>query len=232
MISIPIPERSETSCLMTVILARLVSASALLVLSLQLIGCNSVLLDERFYDDRLRNWTVIDELETIETPSEWVVDKDGWLYQRSNIWGRRGDFLDRWYGTMLVAGDTSWGDYSIRLRAKPGDDDGFGIVFRFQDPEHYYRLILIQDGLNGGPLTRLDKRDGPDYTEIQSIKRGYRPETEMVIEVEAVGDNLRVRVDSQTLFDLKDGQYRRGKIGLFCYAQSGQAFDDVRVERR
>jgi hypothetical protein len=31
------------------------------------------------------------------------------------------------------------------------------------------------------------------------------------------------------LLEVTDGSYRRGKIGLFCYAQKGQAFDDVRV---
>jgi hypothetical protein len=195
-------------------------------------GCNSLLLDERFYDAQLRNWTVIDDAETVEGPSEWKVEPDGWLYQRSNIWGRRGDFLGRWYGTLLVAGDASWSDYSIRMRVKPEDDDGFGLVFRFEDPEHYYRLILIEDGLNGGPITRLDKRDGADYTELGSIKKGYRQGAQMTIEVDVVGDEIRARLDGQTLLEVKDGQYSRGGIGLFCYAQSGQAFDDVRVERR
>lgn len=212
--------------------ARLFTTLILTLIAVLTNGCGSVLLDERFFDNRLRNWTVIDEAETIEGPSEWAVEPDGWLHQRSNIWGRRGDFLGRWYGTLIVAGETSWADYSIRVRAKPEDDDGFGVVFRFNDSEHYYRLIFIQDGLNGGPLTRLDKRDGAEYTELWSIKRGYRPQSEMVIEVEAVEDNLRARLDGQILFEVRDGQYRRGSIGLFCYAQNGQAFDDVRVERR
>jgi len=192
-------------------------------------GCGSVLLDERFYDAGLRNWTVIDDPETVEGPSDWKVESNGWLIQRSNIWGRRGDFLGRWFGTLLVAGDASWSDYSIRVRVRPEDDDGFGLVFRLEDAEHYYRLILIQDGLNGGPVTRLDKRNGGDYTELGSVKRGYRQGAEMVIEVDAVGDAIRARIDDQTVLEVRDGEYRRGRVGLFCYAQSGQAFDDVRV---
>ncbi|HWP44847.1 MAG TPA: hypothetical protein VNO14_16500, partial [Blastocatellia bacterium] len=64
------------------------------------------------------------------------------------------------------------------------------------------------------------------------LERGYRPGSEIIIELEVIEDSIRGRVDGQTLFDVRDGRYRRGSIGLFCFAQKGQAFDDVRVERR
>lgn len=200
--------------------------SSLLALS----ACQEFALDERFYDDRLANWTTIDDPDTVEGPSKWVVEKDGWLHERSNIWGRRGDFLGRWYGTYLVAGRADWKDYHLQVRAKPGDDDGFGVVFRFADPEHFYRLIFLQDGFNGGPLTRLDKREGADYTELWSVGKGFRVGTDMLIEVEAIGDIITAAVDGQRLFEVRDGSYRQGKVGLFSYAQSEQAFDDVKVK--
>ncbi|HXG67564.1 MAG TPA: hypothetical protein VNO70_20850 [Blastocatellia bacterium] len=203
----------------------IVTALSLLALS----ACREFALDERFYDDRLLNWTAVDDPETVEGPSKWVVEKDGWLHERSNIWGRRGDFLGRWYGTYLVAGDADWKDYHLQVRAKPGDDDGFGVVFRFADPEHFYRLIFIQDGFNGGPLTRLDKREGADYTELWSTKKGFRTGTEMFIEVEVTGDVIKAAVDGRPLVEIRDSSYRDGKIGLFSYAQSDQAFDDVKV---
>jgi hypothetical protein len=31
---------------------------------------------------------------------------------------------------------------------------------------------------------------------------------------------------------VSDASYSRGEIGLFCYAQKGQAFDDVKVVGR
>jgi hypothetical protein len=193
-------------------------------------GCsNSVLLDERFHDTRLVNWTVIDDPDTLEAPSNWRVDSDGWLHQRSNIWGRRGDFLGRWFGTYLIAGDAGWKDYTVSLKARPADDDGFGVIFRYQDSEHFYRLLFLQDGLSGGPVTRLDRREGSDYTELWSVERGYRPGIEQTIEVRVIGDVIRASVDGRQLFEVQDGFYRNGRIGLFCYAQSGQAFDDVRV---
>jgi len=208
------------------ILAFILSAAA----TLALCSCGSrVLLDERFNDLRLINWTVVDDLDTVEGPSDWRVETDGWLRQRSNIWGRRGDFLGRWYGTYLIAGKTGWRDYKLSVRAKPEDDDGFGVVFRYQDAEHFYRLLFLQDGLSGGPVTRLDRRDGADYTEIWSLARGYRPGIEMMIEIEVRGDLITAAVDGKQLFELKDAGCKRGKIGLFCYAQKGQAFDDVRV---
>jgi hypothetical protein len=195
-------------------------------------SCSHIPLDERFLDTRLKHWTVIDDPDTVEIPSDWRVEEDGWLHQRSNIWGKRGDFLGRWYGTFLVAGDTAWEDYQLSVKSKPGDDDGFGIVFRFRDAQHFYRLLFLNDGLSGGPLTRLDKREGDDYSEIWSAQKGFFKGTEMLIEVEVEGDTVRAVVDGKTLFETRDASYRRGKIGLFCYAQSGQSFDNVRVVLR
>lgn len=195
-------------------------------------ACNRVVLDERFHDGRLPNWKVIDDPDTVDGPSSWSVEQDGWLHQSSNIWGKRGDFLERWYGTLLVAGDVAWKDYTLSLRSEPGDDDGFGIVFRLSDPEHFYRLLFIEDGFNGGPITRLDKRNGPDYTELWSVKKGFRVGKAMSIEIEVVGDTMRAAVDGRKLFEVKDASYSQGKIGLFCYAQNDQAFDDVKVTTR
>ena len=196
-------------------------------------GCGArVLLDERFHDNRLTNWTVVDDPDTLEGPSEWRVEADGWLHQNSNIWGRRGDFIGRWYGTCLVAGSTDWTDYTFSVRAKPADDDGFGVIFRYQDNEHFYRLLFLEDGMNGGPITRLDRREGPDYTELWSVAKGYHAGTEMVIEVDTEGELLRVSLGGARLCEVKDRSFSRGAIGLFCYAQKGQGFDDVRVVGR
>jgi hypothetical protein len=193
-------------------------------------GCTGrVLLDERFHDTRLINWVVVDDPDTIEGPSEWRVEADGWVHQQSNIWGRRGDFLGRWYGTYLVAGETSWKDYTLSVTAKPEDDDGFGVVFRYQDAEHFYRLLFLQDGMSGGPITRLDRREGANYTELWSNPKGYRPGTAMDIEITLDANVITASVDGRVLCDVKDASYSRGKVGLFCYAQKGQAFDDVRV---
>jgi hypothetical protein len=195
-------------------------------------SCSRLLLDERFNDNSLRGWSVIDDPDSVEIPSDWRVGSDGWLHQRSNIWGRRGDFIGRWYGTMIVTGSPSWTDYRLSLKSKPSDDDGFGVMIRFKDPEHFYRLLFVQDAFSGGPITRLDKREGADYTELWSLPRGYKVGAEMFIEVEVRGDVIAGSVDRQRLFEIRDGSYRNGKIGLFCYAQSDQRFDDVKVEAR
>src|SRR5215510_14613594 len=163
-------------------------------------GCTAILLDERFFDVRLKEWTVIDDPDTVEGPSRWRVESDGWLHQYSNIWGRRGDFIGRWYGTMLVTGAKEWSTYTLSVRAKPDDNDGFGVIFRFKDPEHFYRLLFVKDGLSGGPITRLDKRDGPDYTELWSDQQGYRLGRVMLITVRVNRDQITGEVDGKELF--------------------------------
>jgi hypothetical protein len=195
-------------------------------------GCTRTLLDERFHDSRLIGWTVVDDPDVLEGPSHWQVGPDAWLHQSSNVWGRRGDFIGRWYGTFLIAGREDWSDYTFSVKARPEDDDGFGVVFRYRDPEHFYRLIMVRDGLNGGPLTRLDKRDGADYTELWSAPSAYRTQTEATIEISVTDNRIKATVDGRVLFELEDGSYAQGKVGLFCFAQAGQAFDDARVTGR
>lgn len=212
--------------------ARRLACALWLAALLGVLACKSILLDERFHGGELTRWAVMDDPETVEGPSVWRVEADGWLHQRSNIWGRRGDFIGRWYGTMLVAGFASWRDYAFTVKAKANDNDGFGVVFRLQDGEHFYRLLLINDGMSGGPLARLDKREGADYTELWSTQRTYKQGAELQIEVTAEGDHLSGKLDGQPLFDVRDTAYRSGKVGLFCYAQNDQAFDDVRVSER
>jgi hypothetical protein len=190
---------------------------------------NRIVLDERFFDNRLLNWTVVDDPGTIEGPSRWRVEEDGWVHQRSNIWGRRGDFLNRWYGTYLVAGNASWRDYSFYARCRAEDDDGFGVVFRYRDMEHFYRLILIRDSLNGGAITRLDRRDGGDYAELWNAPHAYNPGEELNLHIHVKGPLIEVRMDEAILCSVTDATYESGGIGLFCYAQNGQAFDDIRV---
>lgn len=212
------------------LLIRTVTHIVILVASVVAWGCaNRVMLDERFHDARLINWTVVDDPDTLEGASDWRVEPDGWLHQHSNIWGRRGDFIGRWFGTLFVAGEPGWKDYTLSVKAKPADDDGFGVVFRYQDSEHFYRLLFLQDGLSGGPITRLDRREGADYTELWSVEKGYRPGVELTIEVTVDGEVINASVDGKALFETRDSSYRNGKVGLFCYAQNGQSFDDVRV---
>jgi hypothetical protein len=192
-------------------------------------SCSHVALDERFHNPDLGNWTVVDEAETVEGPSVWRVEQDGRVHQRSNIWGRRGDFLGRWYGTLLVTGNDTWRDYTLSLRALASDNDGFGIVFRYTDPQHFYRLLFIESEMNGGPLARLDKRMGDDYTGLWSSPRGYKAGREMIISISVSGKTISASIDGTALVNIVDDTYPRGRVGLFCFAQNGQAFDDVRV---
>ena len=79
----------------------------------------------------------------------------------------------------------------------------------------------------------MDKRNGPDYTEIWSEKKGFRVGKAMFIQVDVVGESMTATVDGRRLFLVADDlSYTRGKIGLFCYAQNDQAFDDVKVTGR
>jgi hypothetical protein len=88
---------------------------------------------------------------TYSGPSNWFI-KNGELKQTSNIWAypEPEEYIYQ-LGTNLYAVDSSWQKYTVTGILKATDNDGFGILFRYQDEHNYYRFLLIEVANNGGP---------------------------------------------------------------------------------
>lgn len=170
----------------------------------------------------------------------------GTLHENSDAFGANDaagqvDFV----APSIVAGDVGWTNYLMRARILPGDDDGHGILVRYQDEQNFYRIALRSQSSSTGPRKGLSiqKVVGGVYEEVyhdDPVK--YDPIANVPYEIAAavVDDRLQVLVVGNPgtpgasvhvygPFALTGGTVPAGKIGLFSWGMSRTEFDWVRV---
>ena len=174
----------------------------------------------------LAGWTVVDA-GTMEGPSAWAAVAGGGVRQTANIWGGVADAADPAKpGTMLVGGGADWTDYRFTVQLRSSDDDAIGVVFRYLDAANHYRFSM--DAQLG--YRRLVRIAGGVCTVLAEDGGGYRGDSDYEVTAEVVGTGIRVYLDGATVFAVTDGALAHGRIGLYCWANDGARFADVRVE--
>ncbi|HTG35306.1 MAG TPA: hypothetical protein VLB76_20490 [Thermoanaerobaculia bacterium] len=121
---------------------------------------------------------------------------------------------------LLLAGAAGWTDYrlSVYLRAPAG---AVGVVVRYQGPGTGYRFSL------DGRVRRMVKGGA---TLLAEDHFAYRKNRDSLVTVEAIGGSLRAYVDGELVFDIEDGDFAAGGIGLYSCQSPGARFTDVRVD--
>ena len=188
-------------------------------------------------------WTLItQETATEEGPANWRV-KSGRLNQSSNVHAPATpgmSYAVNYEGTMAIVGDSSWANIELEARLIPHDDDGIGVIFRWQPSQadgdgNFYRFMIVSDQDSGGPRARVDRRIDGVWTilgEDSSTLYEYQESSSYKVEIAMVIDEFTIRLDGEPLFTFSDSSIPNGRIGLFCYAEEGADFDDIRVYRR
>ena len=171
-------------------------------------------------------WTFVNEGDK-QGPSQWKVT-DGALRQTSNIYGGStdGSVLEK-PGTYALAGSAAWKDYRISVRLRSDDDDAIGVMFRYVDENNYYRFSMDRERSYrrlikkvDGVVTKLwEGEDNVQYT----LRREY------ILTLDCVGERLIGYLDGVQLFAKEDGELTSGRIGLYCWANTGARFAEVRV---
>ena len=182
---------------------------------------------ETAYPIDLKTPQIIDE-GTRDTPSFWHVRKDV-LIQTGNIWGGKvtADDVDK-PGTMALFGKNSWDDYTIYAKLSSRDDDELGIVFRFQDANNYYRVSMNKQL---GYLRLIKKVDGTPHI-LEEIHHSYQPDRWYRFIIALSGNAIKVTVDNQSIFQLKDDALLYGKMGFYSWGNERSAFKDILVTPR
>jgi hypothetical protein len=131
---------------------------------------------------------------------------------------------------LAVVKDGTYKNVTLSVRAKPisGEvDQGFGLVWRYQDANNYY-------------ITRCnaDEDNCTIYHVVKGSRRSFQNKGIKVatkawhtLKMEAKGDHFTVWFDGNKVLDAKDETFKdAGRVGLWTKADSVIAFDDLTIE--
>jgi calcineurin-like phosphoesterase family protein/Big-like domain-containing protein/purple acid phosphatase-like protein/lectin family protein/Calx-beta domain-containing protein len=155
-----------------------------------------LLLDQGFESGSFAGWIIRDE-GAIDAPSSWQVST-GKLAQLSNIYGPTSDAMSDRRGTFAVWDNSiayRWRDYVLTATLASGDDDGIGVLFRYRDPNNYYKLEFDTQR-NFRKLFR--KLNGVETT-LASEAGGCPLNSPFAIRVRVVDGQIEARMDNALL---------------------------------
>jgi hypothetical protein len=133
---------------------------------------------------------------------------------------------------VAVLKDGSYKDVTLSVRARPLSgtvDQGFGLVWRYKDPNNYYitRCNALEDNCRiyhvvGGSRQQFGGQN------IKVAKNAWH-----TMKLEATGNHFVVSYDGTKVYDGNDDTFKdAGKVGLWTKADSVIEFDDFTVEGR
>ena len=102
-----------------------------------------LLMEEHFDGATAGVWSVVDEGGLLG-PSDWRLQSDQYV-QLSNIYGPDGQSRDNRVGTFAYWDDPAallWDDYTCAANVRSTDNDGIGLMFRYQDQGNYYKVEM------------------------------------------------------------------------------------------
>ncbi len=174
------------------------------------------------------DWTVVDEGER-DAPSNWVV-RQGRLLQSANIYGPNASATTQRHGTFTYwnhPASAGWSNYTFQVTVNTTDDDGLGVLFRYQDAANYYKLELDRQR----NFHKLFKKVGGVETELASEPGGYPQNQDIRFSVETSGNQMAACLDGTLLFGntITDGELSNGTVALYTWGSAGVIFDNVLV---
>lgn len=178
------------------------------------------------FDDNssLSQWTIVDE-GTKSGPSAWQI-VNGEFCEPSNIYGPDASRIDHRKGTYAYWNDPramAWADYKCEVSLRTTDDDGMGVMFRYQNPNNYYKFDMDRQR---SFRTLLKMVNGVETT-LASAASGYPQNTQMKISVCAVGSQIHILLDGVNVFGgaVTDTDLMTGTVALYDWGCTGLCFD-------
>lgn len=196
----------------------------------------------RLTPTRGAGWIVRDE-GTDQGPSQWIVRGTGnpparYVEQTTNVSAGAAQRASAFAGgTLLVREDdpragvpqrdraANWTDYRLSTYVRSLDDDLVGVGVRWTGRNGY--LFTLDRELDRCRLARIVNGSAKVLAEVTG---GYEVNRDYLLQVEAVGDRIRVFVDGASVFDLTDNQFSAGSVALYCGQNAGGQFRDVSVD--
>jgi hypothetical protein len=187
-----------------------------------------ILLSDGFTNGILQGWTVVDE-GTIDAPSQWL-ERSGRLMQLSDIYGPNANATDHRKGTYLYWNDPQalgWSNYAFSVTFNNSDDDGVGVLFRYQNPSNYFKVDLDSQR----NFHKLFKMAGGIETTLAAESGGYVIGSNYVLRVEMTNSQITVLLNGVVLFGdtITDSSLNAGTVALYSWGSQGVFFNNLNV---
>lgn len=207
---------------------------------------------------------VYDIIDTVEpsgaSMSDWKVAA-GYMKEGSDIY-RTGGSLDPNInlarGSNLVMQNASFSSVSLSVgfgvdenSITGTDNDGIGVIFRYQDENNFYRVMSVRDDYwDHGPWTRLEKWVDGELTVLaistdpEDVYRSVADDDAATgdinqFRIEASGSQIKVYLklyqngtwgDEKLVFDVSDAQFSSGRIGVSTYSMWWAFIDYIAIQ--
>lgn len=191
-------------------------------------GAAIVALSDNFEDGNSNGWSIVSE-GTIAGPAIWTV-VGGKLVQSSNVYGpdvnastnRRGTFA---FANALPA--FAWNNYTMQTTLQSADDDGIGVMIRYQNPANYYKLDIDRQR----NFRRLFKVKNGVETLLASTAGGFAQNTAMTLRVTVLRNQITATLDGVNILGgtVTDNDLGAGTAALYCWGNQSCSFDNVAV---
>jgi hypothetical protein len=202
-----------------------------------LVGCTTVVAE-----DKMRSFTFA-KADAGKLASGWKAEKTG--KGEGSVWkvvaddtapSKTGYVLAQTAESpsslfnLCVAEDTSYRDVevSVAFKAIRGkNDQGGGIVWRYQDANNYYiaRMNPLEDNFRvykvvAGKRMQLGTKEGLKIPVSEWHK----------MRIKQTGDRIECYLDGEKYLDVEDSTFKKaGKIGLWSKSDAQTRFDDIKV---
>lgn len=193
-----------------------------------------------FAADPMSSFDVVDDPQALTSaPSAWSYDAANQrIVQASNIHNPSGganlNTAPAKPGTYLLRkADTDWpalADLVVRCRVNSADDDGIGVVFRYQDPANFYFLLLDSQR----HYRRIGKKVNGVFEELQSpaidAVNGFTVNQDLELAVAVSGKAFKAYLDGQEILSGADDSIpSAGRVGFYSWGNTAARFLDLKI---
>ena len=178
------------------------------------------------------DWRVEDAAGA-EPPSEWSIE-NGTIKQTSNVMvgGARvmenAANVERSGSLFLLQNAEAFADGELSLEINSSDDDGVGVVFRYQDPDNYYLWSTHAQR----PFQALAIKQAARYEVLAEEAEGYLRGKWFAVKFVFSGAQITGFVNGEKEFEVQDPTFASGAVGLYSWGNSGVQFRNVRFKAK
>jgi len=121
----------------------------------------------------------------------------------------------RWTHPLIIAGDSLWKNYKLRVRFSPADDSQYtGVAFRYRNDRCFYFFGMKASKALISKFQHAENFNSLKETILAEHEFKFNPGSELLLEVTADGNRITASVNNTLTLETNDDTYRSGKIGL------------------